>query len=153
MSRSVPKTIRIRSINLDAPVDQLGLAGNGQVETPPYATANRAAWYKLGPSPGEDGPAVVFGHVDSKSGLAVFFYLTRVKPGAKVEVTRYDGRTAVFTVDSVEQFSKSTFPTARVYGPVAGPVLRLVTCGGAYDRKHASYVANVVLFAHLSGST
>ncbi|GAA4578166.1 hypothetical protein GCM10023176_53540 [Micromonospora coerulea] len=39
------------------------------------------------------------------------------------------------------------FPTARVYGPTPGPELRLVTCGGEFDRRRGHYRDNVVVFA------
>jgi hypothetical protein len=107
-------------------------------------------WYRSGPTPGEIGPAVIVGHVDSKGLVAVFFYLTRVRPGNQIEVTRQDGKVAVFTVSSIEKFAKTDFPTERVYGPTDGSELRLITCGGTFDRARASWSSNVVVFAKLS---
>ncbi|HET6213982.1 MAG TPA: class F sortase [Micromonosporaceae bacterium] len=151
LDRSVPTKVFIPSIQLRAALDQVGLAPDGTIETPPYERARRAAWYRLGPAPGEAGPAVIVGHVDSKQSVAVFFYLTRVRPGDQIEVVRADKRSAIFTVGSVEEFPKRTFPTNRVYDGTGVPELRLVTCGGRYDAKHHMYLDNIVVFAHLTG--
>jgi hypothetical protein len=149
LGRSAPSKIVIPSIGLRAAVDDIGLERDGTIETPPYAHAHRAAWYRRGVSPGEPGPAVILGHVDSTTRVAVFFYLTRVRPGDRIEVVRADRRTVIFVVASIERFAKSEFPTARVYGPTGGPELRLITCGGRYDPRHRAYLDNVVVFAHL----
>ncbi|GAA4917866.1 sortase family protein [Actinomycetospora succinea] len=104
-------------------------------------------WFSEGSVPGEAGPAVVVGHVDSWQGPGVFSRLRALRAGDAIDVPRSDGTVAHFVVDSVEQFGKDTFPTDRVYGPTAGPALRLVTCGGPFDRTTRSYVDNVVVFA------
>ncbi|GAA4710580.1 class F sortase [Phytohabitans rumicis] len=148
LDRSVPTKIAIPSINLRAWVDQIGLLPDGTIETPPYETAHRASWYAPGPAPGEPGSAVVVGHVDSKKAVAVFWYLARIQPGDPIEVTREDGRTAVFTVSTVERFTKTAFPTDRVYADVDVPVLRLVTCGGQYEAGR--YTDNVIVFASMT---
>ncbi|GLI02338.1 class F sortase [Phytohabitans aurantiacus] len=151
LDRSAPTSIVIPSINLRAALDEIGMLPDGRMEVPPYERAHRAAWYRLGPSPGERGSAVIVGHVDSKKAVAVFWYLTRVQPGDPVEVIRQDGDTAVFTVSSVEQFAKSHFPSDRVFADVDVPVLRLVTCGGPYDADRHAYADNVVVFASMTG--
>jgi hypothetical protein len=148
LDRSAPTKIAIPSINLRAWVDQVALLPDGTIETPPYERANRAAWYRLGPAPGEPGSAVIVGHVDSKKAVAVFWYLTGIQPGDPIEVIREDGRTAVFTVSSVERFAKTEFPTDRVYADVDVPVLRLVTCGGRYE--NGRYTDNVIVFASMT---
>lgn len=104
-------------------------------------------WFSEGSVPGEAGPAVVVGHVDSWQGPGVFSRLRELRPGDTIDVPRSDGTVARFAVDSVERFEKSAFPTGRVYGPTAGPALRLVTCGGPFDPQTRSYVDNVVVFA------
>jgi sortase (surface protein transpeptidase) len=147
---SVPTRVRIPAIGVDAPLIALGLSPDGSVATPPLDRPDEAGWYDDGPTPGEIGPAVLLGHVDSaKSGPAVFYKLGRLKPGELVAVARRDGRTAQFRVDSVERFPKTAFPTERVYGDLPYPALRLITCGGAYDRRRHEYRDNVIVFAHL----
>lgn len=88
------------------------------------------------------------GHVDNESGPAVFYSLGTLKPGHRVEVTRYDGRVAVFQVYGVEVYAKDEFPGVRVYRDTGHPELRVITCGGAYSRA-GGYDGNVVVFARL----
>lgn len=107
----------------------------------------RAGWYSQGPAPGDAGPAVLVGHVDSYEGPGVFAGLAGLQPGDVVEVRRSDGTVVVFAVEQVATFPKEKFPTEQVYGADAGRSLRLVTCGGAFDRDNRSYVENVVVFA------
>jgi hypothetical protein len=153
LERSTPVRISIESIKLRASVDQIGLAPDGTLEEQPFPAASHAAWYRLGPAPGQVGPAVIAGHVDTKTNVAVFFYLTKVRPGDRVVVTRADGHTATFSVDWLGEFPKSHFPTQLVYGATNYPALRLITCGGFFDRGAGSYRDNIVVFAHLTGHT
>lgn len=148
LDRSAPVEISIASIGLRARVDQVGLARDGTLQEQPFSQANDAAWYKLGPSPGEAGPAVIEGHVDTKSTVAVFYYLSRLQAGDRIVITRADGRAVTFSVDSLASYPKSNFPTQLVYGPTDYPALRLVTCGGTFDRRAGSYLNNIVVFAH-----
>ena len=109
----------------------------------------RAGWYAAGVVPGDQGPAVIGGHVDSRNGPGVFFRLRTLRPGDLVDVTRSDGRTVRFSVIAVALYPKDRFPTEAVYGPTSGPELRLVTCGGTFDRSARSYDDNVVVDAAL----
>jgi sortase (surface protein transpeptidase) len=100
-----------------------------------------------GAVPGEPGPTVVAGHVDSRTGPAVFYRLDELAAGDRVEVTRSDGQVFVYRVVTVESHPKNAFPTGRVYGPTPGPELRLITCGGDFDRSSRHYLDNVVVMA------
>ncbi|RFU19758.1 class F sortase [Geodermatophilus marinus] len=142
---AVPLRLRIPGIAVDAPLDPVGLDGGGTL-VPPGA-AGRAGWYTGAPAPGAVGPAVVTGHVDSAAGPAVFWRLRELAPGDEVLVDRADGSTVRFTVTATARVPKAAFPTAEVYGPVPGAVLRLVTCGGPLDRAVGSYPDNVVVTA------
>lgn len=107
----------------------------------------RAGWFTGGPSPGTPGPAVIAGHVDSRSGPAVFFRLRELKAGDTVTVRLSGGGQARFVVDGVSLYSKDDFPTEAVFGSVPGVALRLITCGGSFDRVARSYRSNVVVYA------
>lgn len=143
---SAPRRVRIPGISVDAPVRPVGLDGEGWVAAPPPADPNLAGWYTGGVSPGQKGAAVIVGHVDNDRGPAVFYGLGALRKGHRVEVERADGGSAVFEVYGVEVFSKEDFPGDRVYGPTAGPELRIITCGGRY-RRGSGYEGNVVVFA------
>jgi hypothetical protein len=126
----------------------LGLNKNGTLQVPHTTTV--AGWFTGGPRPGEVGSAVIAGHVDSKTGPGIFFWLRALKPGDKVYVGRADGTMAIFTVTREHMYAKDRFPTKAVYGAVPDAELRLITCGGIFDRSTGSYLSNVVVFARLS---
>jgi sortase (surface protein transpeptidase) len=113
----------------------------------------RAGYYTGRPVPGATGPAIVVAHVDSKSGPAVFKRLRELKPGDEVVVTRADGSDVVFVVDRIESHPKNRFPTRAVYDPTPDATLRLITCGGSFDRKAGHYRDNVIAFAHYKSLT
>ncbi|MFJ9692319.1 class F sortase [Kitasatospora sp. NPDC101183] len=152
LAASVPTRIRIPAIKVDAPVTGLGLTPAHQIATPPMDQRNLTGWYRDGPAPGAAGAALVVGHADNRSGPAVFYRLGLLRPGDTVEVARKDRRTAVFTVDAVRVFPKQDFPDTLVYGGVpTRSDLRLITCGGRFDRR-TGYESNTVVFAHLSAT-
>jgi sortase (surface protein transpeptidase) len=138
--------VQVGRVGVDAEVIPLGLDAAGALEVP--ADFAQAGWWRSGPEPGERGPAVIVGHVDSRSGPAVFYRLRELVAGDRVTVQRADGTSGEFVVDRVEQHPKSAFPTDAVYGATAAPELRLVTCGGTFDRSTGHYVDNTIVFAH-----
>lgn len=133
---------------------QLGLNPDRTIQVPPLEEKDsHAGWYKYSPTPGQIGPSVMLGHVDSaKNGPAVFFELGALQPGATVAVTLADDTVAVFTVDKVVSYPKSTFPTDAVYGGIDHAGLRLITCGGTFDPRAGSYESNIVAYASLTSS-
>lgn len=153
MTRSDPQRLEIESLGIDAPFTDLSLGSNGQLDAPPPDDKNLVGWYKDGTSPGERGTAIVAGHVDTKTGPAVFLPLQTIQPGAEVDITRADGSVAVFKVDGVRQYSKADFPNELVYSDSDFSDLRLITCGGTYNKTVKDYEDNVVVFAHLDSYT
>jgi hypothetical protein len=150
--RSAPVRLDIPAIGVHTAVTPLGLNPDGTVEVPPPERDAPAGWYRYLAAPGEVGPAVIVGHVDSaRDGPAVFYRLGALRPGDTVSVRRADDAVAGFTVVDVVAYPKTAFPTAAVYGPADRPVLRLVTCGGTFDRDRGEYRDNVVAYAVLSG--
>jgi sortase (surface protein transpeptidase) len=142
---AAPVRLRIPSIGVRTSLERLGRAGDGTVEVP--RRWERAGWYTEGFRPGQPGPAVILGHVDSKSGPAVFFELRNLRAGASVLVDRADGTTVRFRVTGVERYRKTRFPSDLVYFPTLEPSLRLVTCGGTFDATSGHYRDNVIALA------
>jgi sortase (surface protein transpeptidase) len=140
-----PVQVVIPEIGVAAPVVALALEPSGALAAP--ASADDAGWWSAGPEPGERGAAVIAGHVDSRRATAVFHRLRELGPGDVVEVVRADGSRVDFVVDHLEQHPKAAFPTGAVYGATAGSTLRLITCGGVFDRSTGHYVDNVIVFA------
>jgi LPXTG-site transpeptidase (sortase) family protein len=149
LARSVPVSIRIPGISVSAPVMEVGKDADGTVQVPPLDAHNLTGWYRYGPTPGQRGPAVILGHVDSLTGISVFYYLKDLHAGDKVYVTLADGKVAPFVVDGVQKVAKDAFPTAAIYGKAGYPSLRLITCGGAFDQATGHYVDNIIVYAHL----
>lgn len=141
-----PDGLDAPSIGLQAPgIVDLRVDYRGKLQVP--TDYGRAGWYTSSAVPGDPGPAVLVGHIDTRRGPAVFGQLDRLRPGDPIIVPRSDGETANFVVDSVEYYAKDELPTERVYGPTTAPTLRLLTCGGPFDEKTLSYRDNVVVFA------
>ncbi|WP_346428789.1 class F sortase [Streptomyces sp. Z26] len=149
-----PVRLDVDGIGVHARVLTRSLARDGSVAAPPYADPGAVGWYGGGPTPGASGAAVVVGHVDTDRSRAVFYPLSSVKRGAKVDVARADGVVAEFTVESVDVVTRDRFDAARVYGPHRDgrAELRLLTCGGTFDRERRAYDANVVVSAYLTGT-
>jgi len=149
MRGSAPVRLDVPSIGMHSStfVD-LGRAADGSIEVPTDFAA--VGFYTPGPTPGQFGPAVIAGHVDSHQGPAVFYRLGALRAGARISVGRKDGSTATFVVDRVASYPKARFPTTEVYGNTTSRAeLRLVTCGGSFDDRSGHYVDNVIAFAHL----
>jgi sortase (surface protein transpeptidase) len=151
-STPVPVRLEIPAIGVATGLQRLGRAGDGTVDVPSGPDQwDEAGWYEEGTRPGDPGSAVILGHVDSKAGPAVFYRLRELRRGDRIEVVRAGGSRITFTVDRVEQYDKRRFPTAEVYYPTLRPMLRLVTCGGVFDRSTNHYTDNVIVFASLRG--
>ena len=152
MARSLPLSLDIPGIHVRARVIPLGLRPDGSPAVPPLAAPFVTSWYDAGPTPGARGAAVIFGHVDSSAvGPAVFYYLGLLRPGNLIDVTLADRHTAVFSVYAAGLYPKTHFPAAAVYGYTRWPTLRLVTCGGEFDRGTGHYLGSVVVFAEYVG--
>jgi sortase (surface protein transpeptidase) len=145
----LPTRVSIPSLDISSDLLSLGLADDGTIAVPPKGPDyDRAAWFTGSPRPGARGPAVIEGHVDGANGPSVFHELGRITKGATVTVTREDGSTVRFVVDGVASYPKSDFPVTKVYANTDRPELRLITCGGKFDRTTGHYVDNTVVYAH-----
>lgn len=147
MARSAPVRLDIPSVGIDTSLLRLGLNGDGTLQVPWRPLL--AGWYTGSPTPGQLGPAIIAGHVDSwATGPAVFYHLGQVVRGDRVRVTRADSSVADFRVTAVRSFPKTSFPRHLVYGNVDRAELRLITCG-TWNSATQEYDDNVVVFARL----
>jgi sortase (surface protein transpeptidase) len=147
---ALPVRVRIPAIDVDSPLLHLGLDADGAIAVPAGDDIDLAAWFDGSPRPGEDGPAVIEGHVDSPNGASVFYDLSALEPGHEIQVDREDGSSLTFVVEKVEAYPKDEFPTSRVYANTDGPELRVITCGGDWDPAVGHYEDNTVVFARLA---
>ena len=139
-----PTRLRVGAIGVDTALEALRLDGGGAL-TPPKDFA-KAGFYAGGTLPGDVGPAVIAGHVDSRKGPAIFYRLREMQAGDRIEVVR-GGRPLTFVVTSIAWYPKSDFPASVVYGPTPDRQLRLITCGGVFDHGLRSYRDNLVVYA------
>ncbi len=145
---SEPVVLRIPSIDLVAEFeDPLDLNEDRTIEVP--ESFDKVARYKYTPTPGETGPSVILGHVDSLDGPAVFYPLREVKEGDLVEIAREDGTVVVFEVSKTEVVEQGDFPGAKVYGTIPYAGVRLITCTGIYDRDAQRYSHNFIVYGEL----
>ena len=145
---SPPVHLTIPAVEVSTGLEGLGVRPDGTLAPPAdFATAG---WFAGGVEPGQPGPAVIAGHVDSAQGPAVFYRLGELGVGDEIDVGRADGSSVRFRVTGVTEHPKDAFPTEAVYGPVAGSELRLITCSGTFDEGTGHYLSNLVVFATLA---
>ncbi|MBA3757414.1 class F sortase [Candidatus Saccharibacteria bacterium] len=147
LPKSEPTRVRIARLEINTTLMPVGRNSDGTMEVP--TRYDIAGWYNLAPTPGERGPAIIVGHVDSPRGPAIFWRLRELTPGDIVEVDRADGTTVKFKVDSVQQYPQASFPTQEVYGNIDNAGIRLITCGGVFDRNIHKYSHNTVVFGSM----
>ncbi|MBT2529358.1 class F sortase [Streptomyces sp. ISL-99] len=146
-SAAPPIRIRIGRIALDKPLTGLRVQQDGRLGVPQDPA--EVGWWSDGPRPGDPGAAVVVGHVDSTTGPGAFHGLSSLRPGDQISVRRDDRSTVAFTVQALRQYDKDSLPDSQVYATTGPPALRLITCGGSYDRKRGEYSHNLVVYATL----
>ncbi len=142
-----PVTLGIPRLAVTSRLVGLRKANTGTLEVP--TDPRRAGWYSQGAAPGDPGPAVIVGHVDSYRGPGVFHRIDSLRKGDLIRVRRADGSLVTFVVQQVRDYAKRSFPTKLVYGGDGRPSLRLITCGGAFDRRSRHYLSNTIVFASL----
>lgn len=150
LAKSTPTHLSIPAIGVSSSLIRLGLNPDHTVQVPPLGADSKAGWYRYSPAPGQLGPAILLGHIDSAAyGPGVFYKLGALRKGDTVSVRRADNQIAVFRVDAVAEYPKNRFPTLTVYGNTDRAALRLITCGGKFDFSAHSYEDNIVAFATL----
>jgi hypothetical protein len=154
LTDALPQRVDIPGLGVQAPVVARGLDARGALDPPPYDQPGVVGWYAGGAAPGAPGTALQDGHVDTVRRPAVFYKVSAMRPGQTIRVIRADAKVAEFTVESVQVLTRDRFDAHQAYGPRESgrAELRLVTCGGSFDRATRSYTANVVVSAYLTGT-
>ncbi|MGW0574960.1 class F sortase [Streptomyces sp. NPDC002920] len=154
LGQALPRRIDIPELGVQAPVVARGLDAEGGIDPPPFDQAGVVGWYAAGAGPGARGTALMVGHVDTETRPAVFYKLSTMRAGERIRVVRDDGKVAEFTVDGVQVVPRDHFDAQQAYGTREADraELRLITCGGTFDRVSRSYTANVIVSAYLTGT-
>ncbi|MGW2958232.1 class F sortase [Streptomyces sp. NPDC001220] len=155
LASAPPERIDIPDLGVQAPVVARGLDAKGGIDPPPFDQPGVVGWYGSGTEPGTAGTALLVGHVDTETRPAVFYKISALRPGETIRVVRADGTVAEFTIDDVRVLPRDHFDAQQAYGAHESgrAELRLITCGGTFDRTTHSYTANVVVSAYLTGTT
>lgn len=142
-----PTRVKIPVIRVDAAIEYVGLTPDGAMDVP--KDYGKTAWYEPGPRPGDQGNAAIAGHVDSKTGKAVFWDLSKLKPGDEIFVAGDDGVERRFVVTGVQSYGRADAPLQQIFGPTTARHLNLITCDRTsnFDRAKGEYAANVVVYA------
>ena len=148
-SAAGPMAISIPRIGVQATIVGVGLQADGAMQVP---EPDQVGWYKLGPRPGAPGPAVLIGHVDSRTDPAVFYRLHELRPGDQILISQRGGPPSRFIVGRLERHPKTALPTDRIWTNATRPLLRLITCGGTFDHSTHHYRDNLIVYASPTGS-
>lgn len=146
VSIPLPTRVRVPDIQVDSDLIYTNLNSDGTIETPSVHSPKQASWFKGSPRPGDVGPAIVLGHVDGDRQQGVFYRLRQLKVGSQITIDREDRSTISFTVYKVVHADKDHFPTDLVYGNTDDSQIRLITCGGVFNRSERSYEDNIIVF-------
>lgn len=142
-----PDKVIIPAINVEASIEQVGLLDSGEMAAP--STEDGVAWYERGAKPGAKGNAVLAGHVDSKSGPAIFYNLKNLKNGDEVHVTDERGTKLTFIVTKLQSYPRSEAPLNDIFGYSDGRDLNLITCTGTFDRAEGTHEERLVVYTEL----
>lgn len=148
--RAKPTNVRIPKIAAESTLVEAGLDKNKSIEVPPVEQPMQAAWYKYSQVPGDPGPAILLGHVDGNKKPGIFYKLHELKTGDEIFVKREDGKELRFVTTRTEQVPKEKLPEEAIYGTTQESELRLITCGGVFDKAAHSYKDNVIVYAKLA---
>lgn len=137
-----PVQIQIPKIKLDTAIEQVGVLENGQMGVP--EDENQVGWFEPGVTPGSKGNAVIAGHVDSKTGPAIFYQLDQLTKGDDVLIQDEAGNTLRFRVTKTERYDTKTAPIEEIFGATSNRNLNLITCSGTfgdggYDKRFVVY--------------
>lgn len=142
-----PTLVAIPALGLEAEVVALGVEeGTGLMEVPDDIA--EVGWYRHGPVPGAAGSSVLAAHVDmAGAGPGAFYDLDLLAAGDVFEVSFADGSGRTFEVVSTFRIPKEQLDVDELFASDGEAVVRLVTCGGAFNETERSYHDNVVVTA------
>jgi LPXTG-site transpeptidase (sortase) family protein len=144
---NLPQKLRIPKLGLMARVEAVGLGSDGEMVMPENPQV--AAWYQSGSKLGEKGNLVIAGHLDSKTGPAVFYRLSLLTLGDEIIVSDQNQKEYYFMVVKKETYDENQFPVGEVFGGNDKSQLNLITCRGRFDQTTKRYTKRVVVFSEL----
>ncbi len=146
-AQPTPIRVRVPALDLDLDLASVGVDEAGDFDVP----RSGIGWYQFGPSPGEEGSAVLAAHVDYAGQPGAFFRLDELVAGDAIEIDSDDGITRRFVVVEQVLYDKTTLPADELFREGGDQALRLITCGGTFDHDARSYLGNRVVTAVPAG--
>ena len=148
---AAPVRLLIPSIQVDSPIEPLGLLANGDLATPTKDRWNDTGWYAAGPHPGERGSAVIDGHLDRPGGAAaVFWNLQYIHAGDSITVIDAKGAKVQFHVTFIARYAPQQAPLQDIFGNTNGTFLNLITCAGDWIPSQQQTTQRLVVYASRS---
>lgn len=141
----VPVRIKIPKLNINTNLADVGLTLQGAVDAPKTPTI--AAWFNLGPRPGEKGSSVIVGHYGWKNGVpAVFDNLHKLQKGDKIYIQDENMVTSTFVVTGSQSYLQKANTNKIFFSSDGKSHLNLITCGGVWSKVDKSYSKRIVVF-------
>lgn len=138
--------LKIPKINVDAPIEDVGLTLQGAMDTPKGPSG--VVRFNLGPRPGEVGSAVIAGHYGWKNEIpAVFDNLHKLEKGDKIYIKDEKGIMMTFVVRQLRTYGENEDATLVFDSSDGEAHLNLVTCQGVWNKDKKSYSNRLVVFA------
>lgn len=141
-----PVLIEIPAIGVKADIQSLGVTESGEMAVPDNEAD--VSWFSPGYEPGENGRAVIAGHVDGVDGPAVFWDLVKLESGDEIRV-KGEGKELVYRVHTMESVPLEMADIPGIFGYASSPELVLITCSGTYDFSRGTREERLVVYASL----
>lgn len=146
-----PDRLLIPAIQVNAPIEAVGIDTNGNLATPRLSPWLDTGWYSSGPRPGAKGSSVIDGHLDRPGGYpAVFWLLRQLHIGDIVEVHESNNKTLRFRVIDIEYYQPQNAPLQQIFGNTSGKYLNLITCAGDWIASQNQTTLRLVVYTKLA---
>lgn len=145
-----PVRLLIPAIHVNASIETVGITSNGDLAVPTQNPWVHVGWYASGPYPGEQGSAVIDGHLDRPGGYpAVFWQLRDLHVGDEVKVIDAIGKMLRFHVTDIAFYSPLDAPIQEIFGNETGIYLNLITCAGDWIASQHQTTLRLVVYTTL----
>lgn len=145
-SPTSPKRLIIPRIDVNAAVEDVGITLRGAMGIP--ESTIDVGWFNHGPRPGENGSAVIAGHLNGELGEAgVFADLHKLKAGDKLYIEDSRGESIAFVVREHRQYDPGY--ADDVFRASDSAHLNLITCDGIWNELQKGYSKRLVVFADI----
>lgn len=144
LNTDYPVRLLVPSVNIDSPIQGLGVNTRGEMAVPSGST-NNVGWYKDGTVPGQVGSAVLDAHI-----FAAFSNLRYLKPNSDVYVIMQSGMKLHFITSAAMIYSLNELPSIPLFNLNDTERLNLITCAGKPTKDGSTYDHRLVIYTRLA---